>query len=233
MKRVEEGLSLPLMASAALLHHLGTEARFVDAGYRVRSVAVLAGRVVLFGIRILRPVDAGAELLFDAVMAYAARGGNVLRVDQGAWILGRELRVRAVTVGAGCSHDQPALDQTPSVDAVLVAADDIVYVGIDARCCRLADAVTRAAQQRYIARVGRRRRPVIIERCVPGMAVLANRRIRVLLREKGSVGTRLVLRDLFGMADAAVDARLDGCAGAFLRDRDIGVALTAGGIRMH
>ncbi len=65
------------------------------------------------------------------------------------------------------------------------------------------------------------------------MAVLANRRIRVLLREKGSVGTRLVLRDLFGMADAAVDARLDGCAGAFLRDRDIGVALTAGGIRMH
>ena len=40
---------------------------------------------------------------------------------------------------------------------------------------------------------------------MPGMAVLANRRVGIFLRGKGAVRAGLVFRDLLGMADAAVD----------------------------
>ena len=44
---IKEGQRLVLVATTALLHHLRPETRVIDAPDRVRSVTVLAGRVVL------------------------------------------------------------------------------------------------------------------------------------------------------------------------------------------
>ena len=112
--------------------------------------------------------------------------------------------MRAVTIGTGCRHDETRIDQGPTMDAIFIAAHDVIHFGVNP-CRRLfADAMTLSAELGDVTRIARLPGKFIIECRVFGMTVLASRCVRIVLRMQGSVRTALVLGDLFGVADAAV-----------------------------
>jgi len=129
--------------------------------------------------------------------------------------------VCAVTIRTRRRHDETTLDQGPTMDAIFIAAHDVIDFGLYPRRSLLADAVALSAQRWDVARVGRRRWHFTAERGVPGVTVLARRCIRIVFREQGSVRTRLIFGDLFGMADTAIHCRHDRFTGAFLGNRHI------------
>ena len=90
------------------------------------------------------------------------------------------------------------------MDAVFIAAHDVIHFGVDP-CRRLfADAMTLPAKRGDVTRIGRRPGKFTTECGVFGVTVLASRCVQVVLRMQGSVRTALVLGDLFGVADAAI-----------------------------
>ncbi len=89
MKCVKEGLCLIRMTAATLLHHLSPESRLVDTRDGVRGMTVFASGIFFVGIRVVRPVDTGAERLFYPVVAGTTGTGNILRMDQSLWIIWR------------------------------------------------------------------------------------------------------------------------------------------------
>ena len=99
----------------------------------------------------------------------------------------------AVTIGAGCRHDEAGL-QGSTMDAVFIAAHDVVHFGVDPRRGLFTDAMTLSAKFGDVTRIGRRPGKFTAERGVFGMAVLARRCIRIVLRMQGSVRTALDTR---------------------------------------
>ena len=154
VKGVEESFSLVFVTATALLHHLCAESQLFSARDRVRSMTVLAGGILFVRVRVVRPVDAGAERFFYPVVAGAAGAGDILRTDRRLRIRGRTLGVCAVTIGAGCRHDEAGL-QGSTMDAVFIAAHDVVHFGVNPCRGLFADAMTISAKFGDVTRIGR------------------------------------------------------------------------------
>ena len=228
MERVEERLGLLFVTPAALLHDEGPESRFVDARDRVRGMTIFASRMLRIGFRVIGVVDAGPELLLDPVVADPAGSSDVPRIDQCVRVLRGEFGVCTVAISACRRHDETAVYQTPAMNAVFIAADDVVHHGVNSCRRLLTNAMAGPAERRNIARVRGRRRLVLTERRVPGMTILARRRIRIAFRVQGSMSAALIFGDLFGVANTAIDLGLHRFAGALLGYRDIRVTLGTG-----
>jgi hypothetical protein len=128
-----------------------------NPGLSIREIvgmAIFAGGVFRIDLRVIGIVDAGPELLLDAVVANAAGTRDILRIDHGARILRWEFGVCAVAVGTGRRYDEPTVYQPAAMHAVFIAAYNIVHIGVDPCRRLLADAMTGSAQHRNIARVG-------------------------------------------------------------------------------
>ncbi len=89
MEGIEERLRLVSMTTAALIHHLVSEARLFSARNRVRRMAVLTRGEIFVRFGIIRPVDTGPELFFNSVVTNSASARDILRIDQSAWIFRR------------------------------------------------------------------------------------------------------------------------------------------------
>ena len=118
-------------------------------------MAVLTGGMFVFLVRVIRPMDTGAELLLDAMVTDTAGSGDILGIDQGPLVFRREFRVCAVAIRACRGYYETALDQAPAVNAVFVTADNVVHIRLDARCGLFPDAMTVPTKHGHIARVGR------------------------------------------------------------------------------
>ena len=154
--RVEEGLGLRRVTTAALLHHRHAEVRLIDSPDGVRGVTVLAGGQFPVGIRVPGPVDTGPEPLLDAVMACSAGTGDVIVVHRGGRIGGGKLAMRAVATDTGGGHDQATLHEPLAVNTVLVAVDEVREIALMAHGSRLACAVAAPTEFGHVA--GERRR---------------------------------------------------------------------------
>ncbi len=148
-------------------------------------------------------------------------------VDRRGRVGRRQLAVRRVAVDAGRGDDQAALGQPLAVDRVGVGGDDVRHVGLDADGGLFAGAMAAGAEHRHVAREGRRRRLLLALGGVVAVAVEADRSVRVPLGGELAVDALLVLLDLGGVTDAAVDLRFDRLAGAVVRRADLAVALGA------
>ena len=150
MKGVEECLCLLGVTMTALLHHQSPESGLIDARDRVRGMTIFAGGILLLGVRVIRPVDAGAELFFYPMVADATGAGDVLRIDQRARVIRRQFRVCAVTISTRRCHDE-TVGQSPAMYAVFIAADDVRHISLDPFRRLLTDAMTATAQLGYVA----------------------------------------------------------------------------------
>ena len=74
---IKKGVRLCLVAGTALFHHGDTEPFGVGAGDGVGGMAIFAGRQLLFGLVVSRPMDTGSECLLDAVVADSTCVGDV------------------------------------------------------------------------------------------------------------------------------------------------------------
>ena len=82
MEGLKEGLGLLQVAVPTLIHHAESEVFGVGSVDRMREVTTRAGRQLLVGVIVPRPMDTFFELLLDAVMAETACLGNIQRVDR-------------------------------------------------------------------------------------------------------------------------------------------------------
>src|SRR5208283_24106 len=118
--RVPQSRNLPMIgikisfgdlrvAASARVHDVQPEAGFIGAPNGVRGVAVAANRKFLGGSAYPLGMNAVLKLLFDAVMAPAACGRHICRIDARFRIRSGKDMVRGVTTRAGSRDSQSAL----------------------------------------------------------------------------------------------------------------------------
>ncbi len=228
---VEKGLSFVGVAAPALIHHQEAEIGPVGAADGVRRVAVLARRQLPIRINraVPRPVDAGLELLLDAVVARPACSSDVVGVDRRLGVIRRQGPVSTVAARTGGGHHQTALEQPLAVDAHLVALDRRREVDVNPHGGLLALAMAAGTQVRDVSRVRPGGGQVPAGGRVLLVAVQAGGRVRVPLGRQPAVNTRSMLFHAPSVADTAVHRRPGRGAGPRQRGGHLCVALGAGG----
>src|SRR5579872_1693248 len=172
-------------------------------------------------------MDAGFEQVENATMALCAGLGYVGAIDAGLRIVGRQLAMGGVAVGAVGRDRETALEQALAMDAVAIAFHDVLFRSPVAKRCFLAGAVATRAEIGHVSRKRSRVGIVAAEDFVRRVAVVACRRIGAALREQLAVSAALVLRDLVRVANGTVDFFRDGAARARIGGRTPRMALHA------
>ena len=229
---IKECLGLVRVTTSTLLHHQGAEPQLFGAHDRMRGMTVLAGRVIVLGNRIVRPVNTLAELFLDPMVTSTARTRDVRRIYCGVRVLRRHFGMRTVAISAGRCYDKTTFQST-TVNTVFISTDDVIDFSVYPRCGLLTDTVATPAQRWDVHRIRWRRWQVLIKCRVLGVTVLARRRIRIPLRMEGSMHAGVVLGDLLGVTNTAVHLRLNCRTRSLLGNCHIRVTLSAGGIFMH
>ena len=101
--------------------------------------------------------------------------------------------VIAIAVVAGCCYNQPRFKQSPSMDALGVVFNDIVFGHIVGPCHNFPFTVTRPAQNGDVHFIGAGSRVAIVQDVVMTVALFAAWSIGVILQERLSVYTLYIV----------------------------------------
>src|ERR1039457_1555211 len=229
---IEIGLGNLCVATPASGHDVELESILVGAADGVGGVAVGANRQRFIGLGYRGGMHALNKLLFDAMVAVTAGGGQVLRIHRRCRIGGRQFSMRRVATGTGGGHREAALQQALAVDALVVAGNNTVFrPGIE-QGSLLAFAMAFGTKIGHVGREGERFRIVLAQNAVRAVAVLAGRSVGVALGMHLAVRAELVLLSDLGVAGSAINRVGDGFAGTYPRGVHLRVTLAAGDLQV-
>jgi hypothetical protein len=120
-----------LMAGTALIRDLGHELVLLMLLDLVGGVAVFTVRKPFLDIRILDVVDTGHILFINSLVAGSAGGGQVPKVNRGAFVFVLQDEMGGVAVRAERDRQEPLFPQGLSVNTAGVIHQDIALSGLD------------------------------------------------------------------------------------------------------